>query len=135
MSIIYQVGDTSPLKHTATRFQLFATARSPGIRTASISTSPMHAKRVTLVWPCTPTFGPHSPCALSPRGSAPTGGSRTSPTGCASPSTRPPILAYTARVTAAEGDTMTLELFEQHSSGDVGFEGTAWVSKTPGATP
>jgi hydroxyacyl-ACP dehydratase HTD2-like protein with hotdog domain len=47
----------------------------------------------------------------------------------------PADLAYTARVTAADGDTMTLELIEQHPSGDVGFEGTAWVSKTPGATP
>ena len=47
----------------------------------------------------------------------------------------PADLAYTARVTAAEGDTMTLELIEQHPSGDVGFEGTAWVSKTTaGAT-
>ena len=47
----------------------------------------------------------------------------------------PADLAYTARVTAADGDTMTLELIEQHPSGDVGFEGTAWVSKTPGAKP
>jgi 3-methylfumaryl-CoA hydratase len=48
----------------------------------------------------------------------------------------PADLAYTARVTAAEDDTMTLELIEQHPSGEVGFEGTAWVTKTTeGATP
>ena len=28
---------------------------------------------------------------------------------------------------------MTLELIEQHPSGEVGFEGTAWVSKTTGS--
>ncbi len=47
----------------------------------------------------------------------------------------PADLAYTARVTAADGDTMILELAEQQPSGEVGFEGTAWVSKTTtGAT-
>jgi hypothetical protein len=44
-------------------------------------------------------------------------------------------LAYTARVTATEDDTMTLELIEQQPSGEVGFEGTVSVRKTPGATP
>ncbi|HET9565074.1 MAG TPA: acyl dehydratase, partial [Mycobacterium sp.] len=47
----------------------------------------------------------------------------------------PAELAYTARVTATEGDTMTLELIEQQPSGEVGFEGTVSVGKTPGATP
>ena len=47
----------------------------------------------------------------------------------------PADLAYTARVTAAEGDSLTLEVIEESPSGDLGFEGTAWVSKTPGATP
>jgi 3-methylfumaryl-CoA hydratase len=46
----------------------------------------------------------------------------------------PADLAYTARVTAVESDSMTLELTEQHPSGHVGFEGTVWVSKI-GATP
>jgi len=47
----------------------------------------------------------------------------------------PAELAYTARVTATEGDTMTLELTEQHPSGEAGFEGTVWVSNTTeGAT-
>ncbi|MFD6061029.1 MaoC/PaaZ C-terminal domain-containing protein [Rhodococcus wratislaviensis] len=47
----------------------------------------------------------------------------------------PADLTYTARVTAAENDSLTLELIEQHPSGEVGFEGTAWVNKTTGATP
>jgi hydroxyacyl-ACP dehydratase HTD2-like protein with hotdog domain len=47
----------------------------------------------------------------------------------------PADLAYTARVTAAEGDSLILEVIEESPSGDLGFEGTAWVSKTPGATP
>ena len=47
----------------------------------------------------------------------------------------PADLAYTARVTAAEGDSLTLEIIEESPSGDLGFESTAWVSKTPGATP
>ncbi len=47
----------------------------------------------------------------------------------------PADLAYTARVTAAEGDSLTLEVIEGSPSGDLGFEGRAWVSRTPGATP
>jgi hydroxyacyl-ACP dehydratase HTD2-like protein with hotdog domain len=47
----------------------------------------------------------------------------------------PADMAYTARVTAADDDSMTLELIEQHPSGEVGFEGTVRVSKTRGATP
>ena len=47
----------------------------------------------------------------------------------------PADLAYTARVTAAEGDSLTLELIEETPSGDLGFEGTARVSRTAGATP
>jgi len=47
----------------------------------------------------------------------------------------PADLSYTARVTAAEGDSLTLELIEASPSGECGFEGTAWVSRTAGATP
>jgi 3-methylfumaryl-CoA hydratase len=47
----------------------------------------------------------------------------------------PADLAYTARVTAADDDGMTLELIEQNASGEVGFEGTVRVSKTIGGTP
>jgi 3-methylfumaryl-CoA hydratase len=47
----------------------------------------------------------------------------------------PADLAYTARVTAAEDDNLTLELIEESLSGELGFEGTALVSRTAGATP
>jgi 3-methylfumaryl-CoA hydratase len=44
----------------------------------------------------------------------------------------PAHLTYTARVTAAEGNRLTLELIEENPSGEVGFEGTVRVSKTGG---
>ncbi len=44
----------------------------------------------------------------------------------------PADLTYTARVTAVDGDSLTLELIEENPSGEVGFEGTAWVSKIAG---
>jgi hydroxyacyl-ACP dehydratase HTD2-like protein with hotdog domain len=47
----------------------------------------------------------------------------------------PADLAYTARVTAADDESMTLELIEQNPSGEVGFEGTVRVSKTTGGRP
>ena len=47
----------------------------------------------------------------------------------------PAEVVYTARVTAAESDSLTVELIEDTPSGDNGFEGTAWVSRTAGATP
>jgi 3-methylfumaryl-CoA hydratase len=42
----------------------------------------------------------------------------------------PADLTYTAQVTAAEEDSMTVELIEEQPSGEVGFEGTVQVSKT-----
>jgi hydroxyacyl-ACP dehydratase HTD2-like protein with hotdog domain len=45
----------------------------------------------------------------------------------------PAELTYTARVTATEGDNLTLELIEQNPTGEVGFEGTVWVSNTGAA--
>ena len=47
----------------------------------------------------------------------------------------PADLVYTARVTAAEADSLTVELSEETASGELGFEGTAQVSRTDGATP
>jgi len=44
----------------------------------------------------------------------------------------PAHLTYTARVTAAEGDSLTLELIEESPSGEVGFEGTVRVSRAGG---
>jgi hydroxyacyl-ACP dehydratase HTD2-like protein with hotdog domain len=42
----------------------------------------------------------------------------------------PVVLAYTARVTAADDDGVTLELIEMNPSGEVGFEGTVSATKT-----
>jgi 3-methylfumaryl-CoA hydratase len=47
----------------------------------------------------------------------------------------PADLLYTARVTMADADRLALEIVEGSPSGDLGFEGTAWVSRTAGATP
>ena len=44
----------------------------------------------------------------------------------------PADLAYTARVTAADDDGLTLELIEENPSGEVGFEGTVRVNKIAG---
>lgn len=46
----------------------------------------------------------------------------------------PVALTYTARVTAVDGDSLMLELIEENRSGEVGFEGTASVSRTEQAT-
>ena len=59
------------------------------------------------------------------------------------PAYAPAGLAYTAQVTEAEGDSMTLALIEEHPSGEAGLEGTVRVSRTrrqngfraPGETP
>ena len=47
----------------------------------------------------------------------------------------PADLVYTARVTAAKADSLTVELSEETASGELGFEGTAQASRTDGATP
>ena len=47
----------------------------------------------------------------------------------------PADLTYTARVTAAEGDSLTLGLIEENESGEVGFEGTVQVHTTGGEHP
>ena len=41
----------------------------------------------------------------------------------------PADLLYTGRVTAVDGDSVTLELIEENPSGEVGFEGSARASK------
>jgi hydroxyacyl-ACP dehydratase HTD2-like protein with hotdog domain len=49
----------------------------------------------------------------------------------------PADVELTARVTAvdSDGDALTLEIVEQTASGDLGFEGSARVSRTVGVTP
>jgi 3-methylfumaryl-CoA hydratase len=134
MSISFQVGDTlRPLKHTATTFQLFrysavtwnphrihfdeAYAREEGHAGVALHS---HLRAALALRCVTEGLG---------RGWRVTKVSYR----LRKPVYAPAELTYTARVTAAEGDSLTLELAEQHGSGDVGFEGTVRVSTT-GAT-
>ena len=123
MSVTFEIGDVlPPLKHgdgpAAVPLQ-----RRRGTRTASTSTSPTH------------TRGPRRCLALAPAGAL---ALRCVTEGLGpdwqvtkfayrlrQPVYAPADLAYSARVTAAEGDTLTLELIEENPSGELGFEGTA----------
>jgi len=130
------VGDTlPPLKHTATPFQLF--------RYSAVTWTP---HRIHFDEPYARREGhagvalhSHLRAALALRCVTEGLGTRWRVTKVAyrlrKPVYAPADLAYTARVTAADDDSMTLELIEQHPSGEVGFEGTVRVSKTRGATP
>jgi 3-methylfumaryl-CoA hydratase len=136
MSINFQVGDTlPPLKHTATAFQLF--------RYSAVTWNP---HRIHFDHPYVREEGhrglalhSHLRAALALRSITEGLGPRWHITKFAyrlrQPVYAPADLTYTARVTAVEGDTMTLELIEQHPSGDVGFEATVSVSKATGAPP
>ena len=136
MTINFQVGDTlPPLKHTATPLQLFrysavtwnphrihfdeAYAREEGHAGIALHS---HLRAALALRCVTEGLGDEWRVAkVTYR--------------LRKPVYAPADLAYTARVAATEGDTMTLELIEQHSSGEVGFEGTVSVGKTLGATP
>jgi 3-methylfumaryl-CoA hydratase len=131
MSINFQVGDTlPPLKHTASAFQLFrysaitwnphrihfdeAYAREEGHAGLALHS---HLRAALALRSATEGLGPDwHVTKFSYR--------------LRKPVYAPAELAYIARVTAVDGEALTLELTEQHSSGDVGFEGTAWVSRT-----
>jgi hydroxyacyl-ACP dehydratase HTD2-like protein with hotdog domain len=136
MSINFQVGDTlPPLKHTATALQLFRYsavtwnphrihfdepyAREEGHRGLALHS---HLRAALALRCVTEGLGPQwrvTKFAYRLR----------------RPVYAPADLAYTARVTATDGDTMILELTEQDPSGEAGFEGTVWVSNTAeGAT-
>jgi hydroxyacyl-ACP dehydratase HTD2-like protein with hotdog domain len=131
MTINFQLGDTlPPLKHTATPFQLFRYSAvtwnphrihfdAPYAREEGHAGRALHSHlRAALAMRCvTEGLGPGwhvTKVAYRLR----------------KPVYAPADLAYTARVTAVEGDTMTLELTEEHPSGGAGFEGTVWVTKT-----
>ena len=136
MTINLQAGDTlPPLNHTATPFQLF--------RYSAVTWNP---HRIHFDEPYAREEGhagvalhSHLRAALALRCVAEGLGPGWHVTKVAyrlrKPVYAPAELAYTARVTANEGDTMTLELIEQQPSGEVGFEGTVSVGKTRGATP
>ncbi len=136
MSLNFEVSDAlAPLKHTATALQLFRYsavtwnphrihfdepyAREEGHRGLALHS---HLRAALALRCVTEGLGPGwrvTKFAYRLR----------------KPVYAPADLAYTARVTATDGDTMTFEVTEQHPSGEAGFEGTVWVSKTAeGAT-
>jgi hydroxyacyl-ACP dehydratase HTD2-like protein with hotdog domain len=131
MSVNFQVGDVlPPLKHTATAFQLF--------RYSAVTWNP---HRIHFDEPYAREEGhaglalhSHLRAALALRcvteGLGPQWGVTKVAYRLRKPVYAPAELTYTARVTAADGDSLTLELIEQQPSGDVGFEGTMRVSKT-----
>jgi hydroxyacyl-ACP dehydratase HTD2-like protein with hotdog domain len=136
MSINFEVSDTlEPLKHTASALQLF--------RYSAVTWNP---HRIHFDEPYAREEGhrglalhSHLRAALALRcvteGLGPGWRVMKFAYRLRRPVYAPADLAYTARVTATEGDTMILELTEQHPSGEAGFEGTVWVSNTTeGAT-
>jgi hydroxyacyl-ACP dehydratase HTD2-like protein with hotdog domain len=135
MSITFQVGDVLPrLRHTVTALQLFrysAVTWNPHrihfderyAREEGHAGVALHSHlRAALALRCvTEGLGPGwhvAKVAYRLR----------------TPVYAPAELTYTARVTEADGDSMTLELIEEHPSGEVGFEGTVRVSKTGAET-
>jgi hydroxyacyl-ACP dehydratase HTD2-like protein with hotdog domain len=131
MSINFEVSDTiEPLKHTASAFQLFRYsavtwnphrihfderyAREEGHRGLALHS---HLRAALALRCVTEGLGPGWRVAKFDYR-------------LRKPVYAPADLAYTARVTAVEGDTMVLEVAEQHASGEAGFEGTVLVTKT-----
>ena len=135
MSVAFEVSDAlEPLKHTATPLQLF--------RYSAVTWNP---HRIHFDEPYAREEGhaglalhSHLRAALALRCVTEGLGDEWHVTKIAyrlrKPVYAPADLAYTARVTATEDDTMTLELIEQQPSGEVGFEGTVRVSKTSKTT-
>ena len=136
MSTMFRVADElPPLKHTATAFQLF--------RYSAVTWNP---HRIHFDEPYARQEGHHGVALHSHLRAALALRCLTEGLGdgwhltkvtyrLRKPVYAPADLVYTARVTAANPTTMTLALFEQHPCGEVGFEGTAWVSNTPQETP
>jgi hydroxyacyl-ACP dehydratase HTD2-like protein with hotdog domain len=136
MSISFEVSDTlEPLKHSATPLQLF--------RYSAVTWNP---HRIHFDEPYSRDEGhqgialhSHLRAALALRcvteGLGPQWRVTKFTYRLRKPVYAPADLAYTARVTAAAGDTMTLEIAEQHPSGETSFEGTIWVTKSPEEEP
>jgi hydroxyacyl-ACP dehydratase HTD2-like protein with hotdog domain len=136
MSISFEVSDTlEPLKHSATPLQLF--------RYSAVTWNP---HRIHFDEPYAREEGhqgialhSHLRAALALRcvteGLGPQWRVTKFTYRLRKPVYAPADLAYTARVTAVDGDMMTLELNEQHPSGATGFEGTVWVTKSTVGEP
>ncbi len=136
MTRTFQVGDLLPqLRHTATPFQLFrysavtwnphrihfdeTYAREEGHRGLALHS---HLRAALALRCVTEGLGPEwriAKFAYRLR----------------RPVYAPADLAYTARVTATDDDSLTLELIEENPSGEVGFEGTVRVNKTAAENP
>jgi 3-methylfumaryl-CoA hydratase len=133
MPITFQVGDVlPPLRHTTTAFQLF--------RYSAVTWNP-HRIHIDESYAREEGHGglalhSHLRAALALRcvteGLGPGWQVTKVSYRLRKPVYAPAHLTYTARVTAAEGDGLTLELLEENPSGEVGFEGTAWVNKIAG---
>ena len=133
MSSTLRVGDLlPPLRHTATTFQLF--------RYSAVTWNP-HRIHFDVSYARAEGHGglalhSHLRAALALRcvteGLGPGWQVTNVSYRLRRPVYAPADLTYTARVTAAEGDSLTLELIEENPSGEVGFEGTVQVSKTGG---
>jgi hydroxyacyl-ACP dehydratase HTD2-like protein with hotdog domain len=131
MSVNFEVSDTlEPLKHAATPLQLF--------RYSAVTWNP---HRIHFDAPYAHEEGhqgialhSHLRAALALRCVTEGLGRQWRVTKFAyrlrKPVYAPADLAYNARVTAVEGDAMSLEITEEHPSGGAGFEGTVWVMKT-----
>ncbi|ORW91712.1 acyl dehydratase [Mycobacterium sp. IEC1808] len=131
MSVAYEVADVlEPLKHTATPLQLFRYSAvtwnphrihfdEPYAREEDHQGIALHSHlRAALALRCvTEGLGPDWRVAKFTYR-------------LRKPVYAPADLAYTARVTATEGDAMTLEVTEQHPSGTAGFEGTVRVTRS-----
>ena len=133
MSSTFRVGDRLPrLRHTATAFQLF--------RYSAVTWNP-HRIHFDESYARTERHGglalhSHLRAALALRcvteGLGPGWHVTNVSYRLRKPVYAPADLTYTARVEAAEGDSLTFGLIEESPSGDVGFEGTVQVSKTGG---
>jgi 3-methylfumaryl-CoA hydratase len=132
MSTAFEVGDVLPrLTHTATPLQLF--------RYSAVTWNP---HRIHFDEPYARTEGHHGlvlhshlRAALALRcvteGLGPEWHVETVAYRLRKPVYAPVEVTYAARIAAVEGDSMTLELIEQHPAGEVGFEGTVRVTRTP----
>jgi hydroxyacyl-ACP dehydratase HTD2-like protein with hotdog domain len=131
MSLTYQAGDLlPPLRHTATPLQLF--------RYSAVTWNPhrihFDERYAREEGHAGLALHSHLRAALALRcvteGLGPEWQIEKVTYRLRKPIYAPTDLTYTARVSAADGDRMTLELIEETPSGEVGFEGTVQVSRT-----
>ena len=130
MSTVLEVGDLlPPLTHTVTPFQLF--------RYSAVTWNPhrihfdsQHAREEGHAGLA---LHSHLRAALALRvvteGLGPEWRIATVAYRLRRPLYAPVELTYTARVTVADDDRLTLELIEENPSGEVGFEGTVSATK------